>query len=159
MPTPSFALDVQRGSIPGAPNATELSGELIPKRLDDSNPNSKIVNEIQPRVTRMMFGGAHPARVLVTPNAFASHEFFWSKGNQEECCGEGVATTREPRTLPRIAVAISPSEIPASNGSSNGSKINLFQPLRLSGQVKILSHCFGAALRDARKEAEVLHRI
>jgi hypothetical protein len=32
VPTPSFALDVQRGSIPGAPNATEFSGELIPKR-------------------------------------------------------------------------------------------------------------------------------
>lgn len=32
MPTPSFALEVQRGSIPGAPNATEVSGELISKR-------------------------------------------------------------------------------------------------------------------------------
>ena len=43
VPTPSFALDVQRGSIPGAPNAIELSGELMPKRLDDSNLKGKIV--------------------------------------------------------------------------------------------------------------------
>jgi hypothetical protein len=32
VPTPSFALEVQRGSIPGAPNATELWGELMLKR-------------------------------------------------------------------------------------------------------------------------------
>lgn len=29
MPTPSFALEVQRGSIPGAPKATVFSGEFI----------------------------------------------------------------------------------------------------------------------------------
>ena len=30
LPTPSLALEAQRGSIPGAPNATELCDELIP---------------------------------------------------------------------------------------------------------------------------------
>jgi hypothetical protein len=29
VPTPSFALEVQRGSIPGAPNAIEFSGGFI----------------------------------------------------------------------------------------------------------------------------------
>ncbi len=29
VPKPSFALEVQRGSIPGAPNATEFSGGFI----------------------------------------------------------------------------------------------------------------------------------
>jgi hypothetical protein len=38
-----LALEAQRGSIPGTPNATELLGELMPKGLDDSNPNGKIV--------------------------------------------------------------------------------------------------------------------
>jgi len=32
VPTPSLALEVQRGSIPGAPNATGFSGGFIFKR-------------------------------------------------------------------------------------------------------------------------------
>src|SRR5262245_6522408 len=35
------------------------------KRLDDSNLDSKTGAEIQPRISRMVFWGAHPARVLV----------------------------------------------------------------------------------------------
>ena len=43
--------------------------------------------------------GAHPARGLVTPNAFASHELS-GNGINEKCCGEGAATKSPRRLLP-----------------------------------------------------------
>ena len=43
-----------------------------------------------------------------------------------------------------------------SSGSSNCSKINFFQALRLCGEVEILSHCAPSRVPDAPKQIGIL---
>ena len=83
-------------------------------------------------------------------------ERSWAKSSRSR--GRNRQHVR-PRALPKIAVAISPSEIPASNGPSNGSKINFFQPLHLCRQVEIFSDRRRSRIGNARKEIGILHRI